>query len=58
MPGSWFQNLQDNFNVDKQLIHNFAHVHLLYSIVNRSCFGHPMCDLSQARQLSGLRPLS
>ena len=56
MPGSWFQNLQDNLNIDKQLIHNLAH--LPYSNVNRSCSGHPdpLCDLSQDRQLSGLRP--
>ena len=52
MAGSWFQNLQDNININKQLIHDFAH--LLYSNVNRSCFGHPLCDLSQDRQLSGL----
>ena len=51
MPGSWFQNLQDKLNIDKQLFHNFAH--LLYSNVNRSCFGHPLCDLSQDRQLEG-----
>ena len=46
----------DNINIDKQLIHNFAH--LLYSNLNRSCFGHPLCDLSQYRQLSGLCPSS
>ena len=45
MPGSWLQNLQDNLNIDNQLIHNFAH--LLYPNVNRSCLGHPLCDLSQ-----------
>ena len=56
MPGSWGQNLQDDCNIDKQIIHNLAH--LLYSNVNRSCYGHPSCDLSQDRQLSGLRPLS
>ena len=56
MPGSWFQNLQDNLNIDKQLRHTFAH--LLHSYVNRSCFGHPLCDLMQDRQLSGLSPLS
>ena len=38
------------------IIHNLAH--LLYSNVNRSCFAHPLCDLSQDRQLSGLRPSS
>ena len=46
------QNLQDNLNTDAHIIHNLAH--LLYSTVNRSCFGHPLCDLSQDRQLSGL----
>ena len=56
MPGSWGQNLQNNLNIDKQIIHNL--VFLLYSNVNRSCFGHPSCDLSQDRQLSGLRPSS
>ena len=56
MPGSLFQYLQDNLNIDKQIIHNFAH--LLYSNVNRSCFGHPSCDLSQDGQLSGLHPSS
>ena len=34
MLGSWLQNLQDNLNIDKQLIHNFAHS--LYSKVNTS----------------------
>ena len=56
MAGSWGQHLQDNINIDKQIIHNLAH--LLYSNVNRSCFGHPSWDLSQDRQLSGLRPSS
>ena len=56
MAGTQAQNLQDNFNIDTQIIHNL--VHLLYSNVNRSCFGHPLCDLSQDRQLSGPRPLS
>ena len=50
------QNLQDNFNIDTQIINNLAH--LLYSNMNRSCFGHFSCDLSQDRELSGLRPLS
>ena len=54
MPGSWFQYLHDNLNIDKQIIHNIAN--LLYSNVNRSCFGHPLCDQGQDRQLSGLRP--
>ena len=36
------------------IIHNLAY--LLYSNVKRSCFGHPSCDLSQDRQLSGLHP--
>ena len=56
MAGSWGQHLQDNINIDKQIIHNLAH--LLYSNVNRSCFGHPSCDLSQDRQLSGPSPSS
>ena len=38
MPGLWLLNLQDSLNIHKQLIHNSAH--LLYSKVNRSCFGH------------------
>ena len=50
------QHLQDNFNIDTHIIHSLAH--LLYSNVNRSCFGHPSCDVSQDRQLSGLRPSS
>ena len=56
MPVSWGQNLQDNHNIGKQIIHNVAH--LLYSNRNRSCFGHPSCDLGQDRQLSGLCPSS
>ena len=56
MAGIQAQNLQDNFNIDTQIIHNLAHV--LYSNMNRSCSGHPSCDLSQHRQLSGLRPSS
>ena len=56
MAGIQAQNVQDNFNIDTQIIHNLAY--LLYSNVNRSCFGHPSCDQSQDRQLSGLRPLS
>ena len=58
MPGSGGQNLQNNLNIDKQIIHNLAH--LLYSNGNRSSFGHPSWDLSQDsyRQLSGLRPSS
>ena len=54
MTGSWVQHLQDNLNIDKRIIHNLAL--LLYSNGNRSCFGHPSCDLSQDRQLPGLRP--
>ena len=54
MPGAQTQNLQDNLNIDTQNIHNLE----LYSNVNRSCFGHPLCDLSQDRQISGLRSLS
>ena len=57
MAGTPAQNLQDNFNIDStQIIHNLAH--LLYSNMNRSCFGCPSWDLSQDRQLSGLRPSS
>ena len=52
MAGPLGQNLQDNLNTNEQIIHNLSH--LLYSNVNRSCFGHPSCDLSQDRQLSGL----
>ena len=44
-------DIQDNLNIDKQIIHNLAH--LLYSNVKRSCFRHPLCDLSQDRQLEG-----
>ena len=50
MAGAQAQNLQDNFNIDTQIIHNLSN--LLYSNMNRSCFGHPLCDLSQDRQLS------
>ena len=58
MPGNigQAQNLNDNLNIDTQIIHNLAH--LLYSNVNRSCYGHPLCDLSHDRQLSGLHPSS
>ena len=56
MVGTQAQNLHDNFNIDTQIIYNLAH--LLYSNVNRSSFGHPSCDLSEDRQLSGLRPSS
>ena len=56
MPGTQTQNLPYNLNIDTQIIHNLAH--LLYSNLNRSCFGHPSCDLSQDRQLSGLCPAS
>ena len=56
MAGTQAQILQDNFNIDTQTIHNLAH--LLYSNMNISCFGHPLCDLSQDRQLSGLCVLS
>ena len=47
MPGAQTQNLQYNLNIDTQIIHNLAH--LLYSNMNRSCVGHPSCDLSQDR---------
>ena len=53
MVGTQAQNLQINFNIDTQIIHNLAH--LLYSHVNRSWFGRPSYDLSQDKQLSGLR---
>ena len=56
MAGFWGQNLQDNLNIDKQIIHNLGH--LLSSNGNRSCFGHLLCDLSNDRQISGLRPSS
>ena len=56
MAGTQAQNLKDNFNIDTQFFYNLAC--LLYSNVNRSCFGHPSCDISQDRQLSGLRPSS
>ena len=51
MPGSGGQNLPNNLNIHKQIV-NLAL--LLYSNRNRSCSGHPSCDLSQDRQLSGL----
>ena len=44
MAGPWGRHLQGNFNIDKQITHDLAH--LLYSNVNRSCFGRPSCDLS------------
>ena len=50
------QNLQYNINIDTQIIPNLAR--LLCSNGNRSHFGHPLCYLSQNRQLSGLLPLS
>ena len=56
MAGIEAQHLQDNFNIDTQTIHNLAH--LLYSNANKSCFGHPSCDLSQDRQPSGPCPSS
>ena len=56
MAGTQAQNLQVNFNIDTQIIHNLSHV--LYSKGNRSCFGRPSCDLSQDRKLSGQHPLS
>ena len=56
MGGTQAQISQDNLNIDAHIIHNL--VHLLYSNENRSCFGHPSCDLSQDRQLSGLRPFA
>ena len=43
MPGTQAQNLKKNLNIDAQIIHNLAH--LLYSNGNRSCCGHPKCDL-------------
>ena len=33
MAGPWSQKLKDNLNIDKQIIHNLAH--LLYSNGNR-----------------------
>ena len=52
MPGTQAQNLQDNLHIDAHIIHN-----LLHSNENRSCFDL-LCDISQDRQFSGLRPLS
>ena len=51
MAGTQAQNLQDNFNIDTQIIHNLAHLVLYLTNANRSCFGHALCDLSQDRQL-------
>ena len=56
MAGTQTQDLKDNLNIDAQIIHDLSH--LLYSNRNRSCFGHPSCDLSQDRQLSGLHRLT
>ena len=59
MAGTQAQHLQDHeddFNFATHIMHNLAH--LLYSNETRSCCGHPSCDLSQDRQLSGLCPLS
>ena len=53
---SRLKELQDNLNINEQLIDNI--VHLLYSNMNRSCLGHPLYDLSQDKQLSGLQPQS
>ena len=53
MAGPWGQPLQDNLNIHKQIIHSLTH--LLYSDRNRSCFGHPLCDLCQDRQFSGVK---
>ena len=47
MAGTQAQILQDNFNFATHIIHNLAR--LLYTNVNRSCLGHPLCDLSQDR---------
>ena len=52
MVGTQAQHFEDNFNIDTYIIHNLSY--LLYSNVNRSCFGHPSCDLSQDKQLLGL----
>ena len=56
MAGTEARNLQYDFNIDTQIVHNLAH--LLYSNRNGPYYGQPTCDLSQDRQLSGLRPLS
>ena len=45
--GKQAQNLQDNFNIDTQIIHNLAYLQCSYG--NRSCFGHHSCDPSQDR---------
>ena len=47
MPGTQAQYLKDNLNIDAQIFHNLAH--LLYSNLNRSCYGHPLWDLSHDR---------
>ena len=49
---SWLVHGVNIYNIDKQIVHNLAHI--LYSNRNRSRFGHPSCDLSQDRQLSDL----
>ena len=54
MAGTQVQNLTD-FIIDTQIINNLAHFQ--YSNGNRSCCGHPSCDLRQDRQLSGLQGL-
>ena len=55
MPWSWFQNLQDKLNINKQLIHKFACLlYILTGIDHVLDIPH----VSQDRQLSGLRPLS
>ena len=54
MAGSWGHNLQNN--IDIQIVLNLAH--LLYSNMNKSCFGHSSWDQSQDRQLSGFHPSS
>ena len=48
------QNVEYNLNIDAHISHNLAH--LLYSNGNRSCFGHPFCDMSQDIHLSGSIP--
>ena len=53
MPGSQGQNLQHNCNTDKQKNHNLEH--LLYILTRIDHVLDMFWDLSQDRQLSGLR---
>ena len=46
-------NIYMQVNIDKQHFHNLKYLQVLYSIRNRSCCGHPSCDM---RQISGICP--